>query len=292
MNRALRLQGALFGLIALSGAMASMFLPRMSSRSELFTIAALIALIGVPHGALDTAFARQRFALRTRGAWLAFVIGYGLLMLGVVVLWFVAPVLFLIGFLGISALHFSGDPVSGTPVITRLVQGGAVLVLPALRHADELTRLFGMLVGPDAARTVVPFLSAAAMPWAGAVVVCAVMTWWRSWQTSLELLAVGTLACIAPPLLAFALFFCGMHSARHILRTVIWAESAERRLVVGAVFAPMLGIACLGALAWRFGGNVALEPKIIQLIFVGLASVTVPHMALIEPIRLSGWRDE
>ena len=292
MNRPVRLQGALFGVIAFSGATASVLLPRIPPQLELLTMAGLIALIGVPHGALDTAFARQKFALRTTRAWGLFSLGYGLLMLCVVLVWWRLPVVFLGGFLALSALHFSGDPVSGTPAITRVVQGGAVLVLPALGHADELARLFGVLVGPGAARAVLPVIGAAALPWALAVVVCTVMTWSRSRQMSLELLAVATLACVAPPLLAFALFFCGMHSARHILRTVTWARSAERRLVVSAVFAPMLGIACLAAAAWRLGGDTALQPKIIQLIFVGLASVTVPHMILVEPIRLAGWRDE
>ncbi len=291
MNRALQVQGALFCVIAATGAAASVLLPRIPPRSEVIAVAALIAFLGIPHGALDTTFARQRFGLRTPRAWAGFSLGYGVLMLGVVLLWSVAPALFLVGFLVISALHFSGDPISGTPGIPRLVQGGAVLVLPALRHADELTRLFGMLVGPDAARTVAPFIGLAAIPWAVAVVVCAGLTWQRSWQTSLELMAVGTLACVAPPLVAFGLFFCGMHSARHILRTVIWVRSDERRSVLGAAVAPMLGVAVLGALAWRLGGDIPLEPKVIQLIFVGLAAVTVPHMALIEPVRLSGWRD-
>lgn len=291
MNRVLQVQGALFCIIAATGAAASVFLPRIPPRSEVIAVAALIAFLGIPHGALDTTFARQRFGLRTPRAWAGFCLGYGFLMLGVVLLWSMAPALFLGGFLVISALHFSGDPISGTPGIPRLVQGGAVLVLPALRHAEELTRLFGILVGPDAARTVAPYVGLAAIPWAVAVVVCAVLTWRRSWQTSLELMAVGTLAYVAPPLTAFALFFCGMHSARHILRTVIWVPSDKRRSVLGAAVAPMLGVACLGALAWRLGGDVPLEPKVIQLIFVGLASVTVPHMALIEPIRLTGWRD-
>ncbi len=291
MNRALRMQGALFCAIAASGVGASMFLQRIPPRAELLGIAVLIVFLGVPHGALDTAFARQRFGLDTPRAWAGFVLGYGFVMVGVVLLWSVAPALFLAGFLVVSALHFSGDPVSGTPGILRLVQGGSVLVLPALRHDDELTRLFVMLVGPDAAGAVAPVMSAIALPWAVAVVVCAVMVWRRSPQTALELAAVASLACAAPPLLGFALFFCGMHSPRHMLRTATWARAAERRLVPGTVFVPMLGIALLGALAWHVGGDIPLEPKAIQLIFVGLASVTVPHMALVEPIRLNGWPD-
>jgi hypothetical protein len=38
--------------------------------------------------------------------------------------------------------------------------------------------------------------------------------------TAVELGAVGVLAIVAPPLIAFVVFFCGMHSARHILRSM------------------------------------------------------------------------
>jgi beta-carotene 15,15'-dioxygenase len=290
-NRALRMQGALFSGIAFLVAAASVSLPRLAPRAEVLIVAALIVLLGVPHGALDTVFARERFALRRRRDWFAFSVAYALLMIGVVLVWLFAPVVFLVGFLGISAFHFSGDPVGGTPDVTRVVQGGAVLILPALRHADEFTRLFAMLVGPAAARAIAPILSEAAIPWAAALVVCAALTVRQSTQTAIELLAVGTLACVAPPLLAFAVFFCGMHSARHILRSAIWAQDTERRLVVTAVLAPMLGVACLSVSAWHVSGDIPLEAKAIQLIFVGLASVTVPHMLLIEPIRLAGWRD-
>ena len=291
MSRTLRVQGGVFAVIALCGVAVSVLLPRMSPRFELLVIAVLIAFVGVPHGALDTAFARQRFGLHTLRAWVVFSLGYGVLMLIVVALWWTMPVLFLAGFLGLSALHFSGDPVSGTPGIVRLVQGGAVLVLPAMMHPTELSQLFGMLVGPGAAGVVAPVVSAASIPWACAAIVCIAWMWSRSRQMSCELAAVATLACVVPPLLAFAIFFCGMHSARHILRTVTWAQFTDRRLAVGAVVAPMLGVACLGTVAWMVGGDVPLEPKVIQLIFVGLAAVTVPHMLLIEPIRLEGWRD-
>lgn len=291
MSRTLRVQGAVFAVIAMCGVAMSLLLPKMPPQFELLGIAVLIALVGVPHGALDSAFARQRFGLHTPRAWAVFSLGYVLLMLIVVALWWMIPVLFLVGFLGLSTLHFSGDPVSGTPGIVRLVQGGAVLVLPAIVHLTELTQLFGMLVGPGAAGVVAPIVGAASIPWACAVVVCVVSTWSRSRQVSFELAAVATLACVVSPLLAFAIFFCGMHSARHILRTVAWVQFTDRRLAVGAVVAPMLGVACLGTVAWIVGGDVPLEPKAIQLIFVGLASVTVPHMLLIEPIRLAGWRD-
>jgi beta-carotene 15,15'-dioxygenase len=290
-NRTLRVQGAVFCVIAVLGTLASVFLPRMPPRVELVTVAVLIAILGVPHGALDTVFARQRFALRATLAWVAFAVVYGVMMLSVVLLWWAAPGVFLLGFVVISAWHFSGDPVTGTPTIIRIVQGGAVLILPALRHRSELAILFGMLVTPAAAEGMSSVLSLVAMPWAAAVVLCFVAVFRRSLQTSLELLAVGTLATFATPLLGFTIFFCGMHSARHVLRTVSYAESGTRRSLAAAIAAPMLGVACLAVLAWLLRGDLPLATRVVQLVFVGLASVTVPHMALVEPVRLAGWRD-
>ena len=54
---------------------------------------------------------------------------------------------FLIGF----APHFAGDPAAGVNRISRGLYGGAVIVLPALWHGEELQRLPGLVASPDSA---------------------------------------------------------------------------------------------------------------------------------------------
>lgn len=289
--RALRAQGMVFSAMALLLVAGATLLPRMAPKTEMLIVAVLIVVLGVPHGALDTVFARIRFSPLTRRAWLGFGLRYMGYMAIVVAVWFFAPVAFLLMFLTLSAVHFSGDPLSGSSLFVRGVQGGAVLVLPALQYSAELTTLFSLLVGPSAAGMVVTWLSIAAVPWGIGVILGAAMTVATSKQAALELLAVGILGAAAPPLLAFAVYFCGMHAARHMLRTASYASNVSVRSLALSAAIPMVGVGGAGLVGWLVFGDVQLEVKIIQLLFVGLASLTVPHMMLVEPVRLAGWSD-
>ena len=128
-----------------------------------------------------------------------------------------------------------------------------------------------------------------AWPWLGGVILAVFERVCRDWLTALEITAVSGLALLTPPLVAFTVFFCGMHSARHILRTADYSGRSEVRLLAVAALLPMLGVLAASAGAWYFLQDTALDARVIQIVFVGLAALTVPHMALVERVRFSGW---
>lgn len=285
----LRLQGLVFccGAILLA-AMAASF-GQLNSQIELLVIASLILVLGVPHGALDTIFASQIYAIDSLRGWICFGSIYLFLSALVVGIWLLQPAIFLLAFLFISAFHFSGDPVEGTPWPTRALYGGAVVILPTALHAVETARLFSLLAGESAAALVMPWLGLLAWPWLGGLILAAIQRSRTDWLTALELVAVAALSVLAPPLLSFTLFFCAMHSARHILRTIDYSAQSSRLFVLAAALLPMFGVLVVSLIAWYFLQSTPLDARIVQIVFVGLAALTVPHMALVERVRLSGW---
>jgi Brp/Blh family beta-carotene 15,15'-monooxygenase len=285
-----RRQGMVFACVAFLAAAAAGMLGRFPPQLELIVLASLILVLGVPHGAMDTLFAQRLYGLRTPWDWARFTVAYLSLAALVVAAWAWTPTGFLVGFLLISAAHFSGDPVEGTPWVSRIFYGGAVLVLPVWHHREEMGGLFAQLVGLEAAGAVMPVLAWLFWPWAVGLLVATAERCRRDRLTALEFAAVGILAFVAPPLLAFTLFFCGMHGARHILRSFSYSGRDSWRLVSLAASLPMLGVGLASAGAWHVLKDTPLDARVVQIVFVGLAALTVPHMALVERVRLAGWR--
>ena len=286
---ALRIQGVIFSVMAVITAGTSLLFPRLNPQTELIIMSVLIVALGVPHGALDTIFARNIYNTRSPAQWLLFAVAYLCLALVVVGIWLVSPLIFLSGFLLISLAHFSGDLRKGTPVVFQMFYGGAILVLPVILHAGEVKQLFTQLVGSQAATTVAAVLQLLSWPWLIACCLAAAVLIAKDRYTAIEIASVVGLAVTAPPLIAFTVFFCTMHSARHVLRTLKFAETASPMFLALAAAVPMLAVLGLSLAGWKYLPQSSLDSRILQFIFVGLAALTVPHMALIEQARLSGW---
>ena len=281
----LRLQGLLFGVIALVCILGAAFVPALDKQTELILVASLIVVLGVPHGALDTVFAKELYGVSTLMAWLRFSVIYLLMVAAVVAVWYVAPLLFLIGFLGISIAHFSGDPDGEVPWLVRIIYGGAIIFIPMVRHAAEISDLFSLLVGANAAQLLMPSMAYLAVPWLMSLAAVILYLLWNRSPMSFEFMCLGMLAYFASPLISFTVFFCAMHSARHIIRTAQYAKRSKPMLLLGATLLPMIGVVILSVVAWALLKDSTLDGRVVQIIFVGLAALTVPHMALVEQER-------
>lgn len=282
-------QGLTFSALAWLVVLACGWLPPLDLQTQLLVLAPIIFLLGVPHGALDIVYARQLAGLQSAAAWGLFTAAYLAAAAAVVLAWWFAPGVFLVAFLLISALHFSGDLQGKTPAAFRVLYGCTVIVCPTLLHAAQVAQLFSLLAGASTAQALVAILQWAAWPVVMAIGVAAVVGAKQNMTRSVELVSVAALLSAAPPLVGFTIFFCAMHAARHVLRTRDYCDAGTLRHLIDIARWPMwatfAGVAC----GWWFSEGVPLDTRLMQLLFVGLAALTVPHMLLVEPVRFSGW---
>ena len=152
-------------------------------------------------------------------------------------------------------------------------------------HHDEVDVIFGYLTGRDTA-----------LLWQGidvltvivgmAVVVClAQALWHRRWRgTAFELGALATLFALTPPLVGFAVYFCCVHSARHVYGIVnsLRRDISRFSMLNQAAAFTVASWAAGGAAIWWFADMANPEPVVLRVVFIGLAALTVPHMILVD----------
>ena len=284
-STALRQQGRIFCVVALVGLLATPWLSRLNDRTLLISVAVAILFLGIPHGALDTVFAQTLYRVRTPLHWLIFIVAYVLLACLVVGVWWSMPRTFLVGFLLISAFHFSADPDIALSIGARMLYGGAVIILPTMRYAPQVTALFAQLIGQQAGTDLVAPMQWLSVPLLVGDLLLIAMVLRTDRLAATEILAVVLLAVFAPPLVAFTLFFCGMHSPRHFLRTALLAALSPRTLLLRVALIPTVTCLAASGLALVLWSDQPLEIRLVRIIFVGLAALTVPHMFLVERVR-------
>jgi Brp/Blh family beta-carotene 15,15'-monooxygenase len=269
------------------------------SNASLMAIAAIL-LIGVPHGGLDGAVARRVGWPNGMLPWVLFHIIYLLLAASVAGLWWLSPLPSLIFFLGISALHFGSSdirhispPSSRDAWLPLIAHGGLVVIgIPVLQSVD-VEPLFAVLVGAENSLWLLNQIDQLRLLWAASLFAYLIYSIYQPrWRKSLFSLAVLiVLAYLLPPLVSFALYFCLWHSRSHMLR--IWrsiAPDQRRRSASEAVAYSLLAYAAAGIyLVFQTNSApasvTAITPALLQLTFIGLAALTVPHMVLVDFIH-------
>ena len=261
---------------------------------DLYSLIALTAvvMIGLPHGAFDGAVALALGYGKSLKSMLGFILSYIAIAAAVVAFWMIFPDVALIMFLTISILHFGiGDAQSGdwlTRTTQILAHGGLVVVGISILHRAEVEPMFVHLIGSKSV-FLWQFLDIASFCLLVVLIAYFIQAFMQS-EVRIrfaELAGLGLAYYLLPPLVGFALYFCGVHSLRHLRYT--WAKLRAqkygvRTLVLVALFFTLVSWT-LGALVfWQMPSPESLDGAILQIIFIGLAALTVPHMLLVDGI--------
>jgi Brp/Blh family beta-carotene 15,15'-monooxygenase len=285
----LQWQRGIFLAVAIVVILGTLVFPPLDRRLQLALLGGMVLLMGAPHGALDPIYVRAFDGVSSVWGWTVFGVFYVLLSLCVILIWRVSPFVFSIAFLAISAVHFSGDPPPGVSAWTRVTYGVAVLALPALFHRHEVEEIFAMLIGPEPAGLVGAGLGALAPACVVAAFVSMMAEARENPSAALEIGVVCGLMTVAPPLVAFAVFFCGMHSPRHFIRTINLIGGLTYKRAFQVSLWLTFAVAGGGVIGFAADSSVSVDSRLAEAIFIGLAALTLPHMIVVERLRF-GYR--
>jgi len=247
-----------------------------------------ILLLGIPHGGLDGAIARRVGWSTSMSAWAGFHLIYIALALTIVMLWQWLPLLCLALFLALSAIHFGRSDharehrSNWLPV---LAHGGLVPIVIPFFQSQPSHALFALLVGANNATTLLGLVELLIIPWG------LILVWYAyramdniDWRKPLALLILLILAAaLLPPLVSFAVYFCLLHSPRHLIDTLNKLSTTERRrsLIEAFTYSGIAIGGIIGSAIW-LQNSPQLTPTLLQTALIGIAALTVPHMLLVD----------
>lgn len=242
-------------------------------------LAVSAAVLGLPHGSLDTAVAKRHLPLKYPWQLGAFYLGYLALAGGVIWVWSQAPNIALAAFLLYSALHFGDDIAARVGRVGGTAYGVWVLSLPVTFHPELVIPLFNMLGATYSASfvSVAPYTLTVSGIVLLVSLACRPQRATSDWRDPL-LLAVGAIAL--HPLAYFIAYWCFLHSPRHLVIAANDLGIYSWRARFKAVLPTTLATYALALLALPFLLDVPSDAALMQVIFIGLAALTVPHMAL------------
>ena len=247
-----------------------------------------VVLIGLPHGAFDGAIANHLGAGRSFATTAKFIASYCAAAALVIAIWIMFPAATLALFLIISMIHFGrGDASakSGPVFMTQvLLHGGLPIFGIIYFQQSSVIPLFDALT--NGASDLAILISKIMVPLLGLMAGLYGLMAFRDASLRArfaEFILLAVVIAILPPLVSFALYFCIIHTGRHMRR--IWHVLASTispkglyRQAAGFTLASWL----VGGAAFLWLENGDLDAALLQVVFIGLAALTVPHMILVD----------
>ena len=249
-----------------------------------------ISVIGISHGALDHIKGFNLMKIyNIQNKFLFFPI-YIIISLLIIILWMLVPLLTLLSFLVVASYHFGKEDCSvGNFIKIRFenllyfLKGSLVIIAPLTFHTSETLEIFQILN----VNIILPnenFLYGLIL----ISLIANIVIIYRSNNTGFFLadwLTVLSLNIFLSPLVAFTIYFCFLHSVRHSLSLIYEIDKSEFKEGLNKFIKKALPLTLITAILFVLSIYIltnfyVLDDAILKVIFIGLASLTFPHILL------------
>ncbi len=260
----------------------------------------LILIIGVSHGSLDHIKGRKLLKIFKINNIITFYTSYFLLAVTIIILWVLLPTVVLIAFLIVASFHFGKEDtqflIDNNSYLNQFLfflKGSLVILAPLYFNFNETVSIFKLLLienesfyqSLDMIENNNFLIIGIMLSSLSSIILFFKKFELRKFTIFFDYFSIIIINMHFSPLIAFTIYFCFLHSIRHSISliTELDQESLRNGLLVFIKKATPLtiltAIFCLIGL-YFLNNNYNLDSAILKLIFIGLASLTFPHILL------------
>ena len=253
----------------------------------------LILILGVSHGALDNIKGRKLIKILKIKNISYFYLVYILIGLGIILLWILFPQSLLLLFLIIASYHFGKEDSEfisknkKESFFLKTFKGSIIIVSPLLFNQNKTLEIFNS-INFDLSNTLLVKTEFLVILLLLSFISNLILSFNKNYDEKSVLLmdffSIITLNIFLNPLLAFTIYFCFLHSFRHSIKLIFELNKNFKKgiflfikkalpltFITGIIF-----IVALNFLNHEF----KLNESVNMVIFIGLASLTFPHILL------------
>ena len=260
----------------------------------------LILVIGVSHGALDNLKGKKLFQIFGINNFFIFYLSYILVSLIVIFLWIIAPSVSLVFFLVVASHHFGKEDTQFLIIensylnqLLFFLKGSLIVFTPMYFHFDETISIFKMLLIDsesfyeflNVVETNKILLYCITLSTLSNIILFVKNFELKRFIIFLDYFSILIINFYFSPLVAFTIYFCFLHSVRHSISLMseldnddltnglkIFTKKALPLTILTSIF-------CFLSL-YLLNNTYNFDSSILKIIFIGLASLTFPHILL------------
>jgi Brp/Blh family beta-carotene 15,15'-monooxygenase len=270
-----------------------------------FTISPLICLIlilslGVSHGSLDNIKGRKLFQIFGINSFFIFYLLYILIAFVVIILWIIIPYISLMIFLIVASHHFGKEDTQFLIIensylnqLLFFLKGSLVIFAPMYFHFDETISIFKLLlIDNETFYVIFNLLETYKIMFYGIILstLSSVFLFTQNFEFKkfiifFDYFSILLINYYFSPLVAFTIYFCFLHSIRHSISLISELDKNDLKNGLKIFIKKALPLTILTAIFCFLGlyllnNTYNFDSSILKIIFIGLASLTFPHILL------------
>jgi len=260
----------------------------------------LILSIGISHGALDNQKSKKLTQLYNIKNSYFFYLIYSVIVIGIITFWLLFPTISLIIFLIVASYHFGKEDTeflnknkNASNLFLYFLKGSLIIIAPLMFHFTETINIFKLLlIQNENFYLFLDFIESNQILSFALLTSLFVNTYYFINNFKIlniliffDFLSIVVLNYFVSPLIAFTIYFCFLHSFRHSISLINELDKDNFKNGAYIFIKKALPLTLLTSIffvisLYFLSNYYQLSDAILKVIFIGLASLTFPHILL------------